>query len=252
MDQQQLSVEQFGAHAAAYLSSAVHAQGADLGRLEELVEQTRPERVLDLGCGAGHASYAAAAGGAGRVTAYDPSAQMLEVVAREAAARGLAAIETQMGCAEALTFEDGCFDLIVTRFSAHHWAHVPRALEECRRVLKARGRMVIVDVVAPDDPACDTALQTIEFLRDGSHVRNYRISEWAGMLRAAGFDAPTADSWKLPLEFASWVARIGTPAARVAALEAVFSELGDEARRYLEVGPRGSFAIEAAWMQTGA
>jgi ubiquinone/menaquinone biosynthesis C-methylase UbiE len=252
MDQQQLSKKQFDSHAAAYLSSAVHAKGADLERLRSLVAQIGPAHVLDLGCGAGHASYAAAAGGAGRVTAYDPSAQMLEVVAREAAARGHRALETCAGSAETLAFGDACFDMIVTRFSAHHWANVPRALAECRRVLKPARRVVVIDVVAPDQPGSDTALQTIEFLRDASHMRNYRVCEWASMLQAAGFAAPIADSWKLPLEFSTWVARIGTPAVRIAALQAVFADLSDEARSYLGVGSDGSFAIEAAWMQTGA
>ena len=252
MDQQTLSSAQFGSRADAYLASPVHATGVDLDRLQALTTKLRPARVLDLGCGAGHASFAMARGGAGRVTAFDPSAQMLSVVAREAAVRGHPTLETEEGSAEALPFDDATFDIVATRYSAHHWAHVPRALKECARVLKPRGRMVVIDVVAPEEQVLDTALQVIEFLRDGSHVRNYRVSEWAGMLRAAGFETPSADSWKLPLEFPSWVARIGTSAARIAALDAVFADLSDEARRYLQVSPELSFAIEAAWMEGAA
>jgi dienelactone hydrolase len=48
MDQQQLSVQQFGASAANYLSSAVHARGADLQRLVGTAERLRPAHVLDL------------------------------------------------------------------------------------------------------------------------------------------------------------------------------------------------------------
>jgi ubiquinone/menaquinone biosynthesis C-methylase UbiE len=252
MDQQELSKAQFGSNADAYLSSPVHAKGADLDRLRDLTETLRPARALDLGCGAGHASFAIAAGGAIRVTAFDPSTEMLAVVAREAAVRGLHGIETQVGSAETLPFEDRTFDLIVTRFSAHHWAEVPRALAQCTRVLKPGGRFVVIDVVAPEEQALDTALQAIEFLRDGSHVRNYRVSEWRHMLEAAGLAAPTIDSWRLPMEFSSWVARIGTSTARIAALETVLAGLSTEARRYLEMGSGSSFAIEAAWMQTRA
>jgi ubiquinone/menaquinone biosynthesis C-methylase UbiE len=252
MDQQELSKAQFGCNADAYLSSPVHAKGADLERLRDLTETVRPARALDLGCGAGHASFAIAAGGAIQVTAFDPSPEMLAVVEREAAVRGLHGIETQVGSAETLPFEDRTFDLIATRFSAHHWAEVPRALAQCARVLKPGGRLVVIDVVAPEEQALDTALQAIEFLRDASHVRNYRVSEWRHMLEAAGFAMPTIDSWRLPLKFSSWVARIGTSAARIAALETVFAGLSTEARRYLETGPGLSFAIEAAWMQTRA
>jgi SAM-dependent methyltransferase len=177
---------------------------------------------------------------------------MLAVVAREAAARGHATVDTRTGSAESLPFADASFELVATRYSAHHWAQVPHALAECARVLKPGGRMVVIDVIAPEDPVLDTPLQVIEFLRDSSHVRNYRLSEWSGLLQAAGFQSPSFDCWKLPLEFRSWVARIGTSATRIAALEAVFADLSDEARRYLEVGTNLSFAIEAAWMETTA
>ena len=35
------------------------------------------------------------------------------------------------------------------RFSAHHWAGFPVALEEARRVLKPGGRAVFADAVSP-------------------------------------------------------------------------------------------------------
>ena len=248
MDQQELSRRQFGAQADAYLTSSVHAAGADLERLQSLARDLGAVRALDLGCGAGHATFALARGGA-RVTAYDPSPEMLAVVSRESAARGHE-VCTEMGPAERLPFADASFDLVVTRFSAHHWANVPQALGECARVMTPCARLVVIDVICPEDRLLDTPLQVIEFLRDGSHVRNYRESEWSSMLTGAGFSAPSTTLWKLALEFKSWVARIGTPPARIAALNTVFSSLSGEMRDYLHIAPDGSFCIEAAWMET--
>ena len=90
---------QFGARAAAYLGSAVHAQGADLQALAALVQGRREARVLDLGCGGGHVSYHVAPH-VREVVAYDLSPEMLEVVARAAAQRGLGNIVTRQGVAE--------------------------------------------------------------------------------------------------------------------------------------------------------
>jgi ubiquinone/menaquinone biosynthesis C-methylase UbiE len=250
MDQHDLAARQFGGTAAQYLTSTVHATGADLDRLEALVPAIGAGRALDLGCGAGHASYALARGGARRVIAYDLSLQMLGTVATEAASRSHANIETCEGPAENLPFDDDSFDCVVTRYSAHHWLNVRQALTEARRVLAPGGTLVVIDVIAPENPLMDTVLQTVELLRDLSHVRDYRESEWRAMLSAERFAAPTIDRWKLSIDFPSWIARIRTPPVRVAALHTVFEVLPTEARDYFSVDPCNSFAIDAGWFES--
>lgn len=46
-----MSANQFGINAENYLTSAVHATGADLERLKGMVKQLHAARALDLGCG---------------------------------------------------------------------------------------------------------------------------------------------------------------------------------------------------------
>lgn len=82
--------------ASAYLTSAVHASGRDLQRLAERLADFPQAKVLDMGCGAGHASFTAA-GQVAEVTAYDLSSQMLEVVAAAAKEKGFSNIVTQQG-----------------------------------------------------------------------------------------------------------------------------------------------------------
>ena len=121
----------FGSTAAAYLTSPTHASGADLETLAAEVGSTPNADVLDLGCGAGHASFAAARH-ARSVIAYDLAAPMLATVAASAKERGLSNIRTEQGSAERLPFDDASFDWVVSRLSAHHWHDVPRALAEVR------------------------------------------------------------------------------------------------------------------------
>jgi ubiquinone/menaquinone biosynthesis C-methylase UbiE len=249
MDQRNLAARQFGDSAANYLASSVHAKGADLDRLESLTRRRRPGRALDLGCGAGHAAFALARGGAASVVAYDLSEQMLAVVEREATARGHSQIAIRRGAADRLPFEDASFDLIATRFSAHHWPSVPAAVTAVVRALRPGGTLVVIDVIAPESALLDTTLQTIELLRDMSHVRNYRASEWRSMLSVPGLTIAASDTWKLPLEFDSWVRRIATPSRRIDALRAVFDDLPAEARDYFSVTADGSFTSDALWLE---
>jgi len=249
IEQQALVQRQFGATANAYLSSSVHAAGADLERLCGMAGELRPARVLDLGCGAGHVSYALARGGAAEVTAYDLSTEMLAVVAAEARRLGHTNIATRAGRAEQLPFPDASFDWIVSRYSAHHWLDLPCALAEVARVCRTGGRCIFVDVIAPEAALLDTVLQTVEILRDPSHVRDCRLSEWRRLLNEAGFTVTDIHGWKLTMEFASWVSRMATPPERVAALHAVFTELPDETRRYFSVAADHSFSIDSAWME---
>jgi ubiquinone/menaquinone biosynthesis C-methylase UbiE len=174
--QEALVTGQFGARAAAYLSSAVHAQGRDLESLADLVRGQQQARVLDLGCGAGHVSFHVAPH-VREVVAYDLSPQMLDVVARAASQRGLANIVTQAGAAERLPFADASFDFVLSRFSTHHWRDLDAGLREAARVLKPEGTVAIVDSVSPGLPLLDTYLQAIEVLRDPSHVRSYARAE---------------------------------------------------------------------------
>ncbi|WP_228893147.1 class I SAM-dependent methyltransferase [Pseudoduganella aquatica] len=245
MKQQSYVAQQFGNTASSYLSSSVHSQGADLAALHAIAQGMQSPRVLDLGCGAGHASFAVAPA-AQSVVAYDLSAQMLEVVAGASRERGLRNISIRQGDVGKLPFADASFDLVVTRYSAHHWPDVQAALHEVRRVLRAGGRFVAIDITAPKEALFDTTLQAVELLRDGSHVRDYRVCEWGAKLKNAGFEHQLSSQWKLTMRFGEWVARMRTPELRVQAVRSLFDSAPDEARAYFSLRDDYSFDIDAA------
>jgi ubiquinone/menaquinone biosynthesis C-methylase UbiE len=236
--------DQFDAQAQAYLSSAVHAQGPDLEHARGLLERVPVPRAaaLDVGCGAGHLSFALAPAFK-RVVALDLSPGMLRTVAQAAATRGLPQIETRTGGSEALPFEDGSFDLAATRFSAHHWRSLDVGLQEMCRVLKPSGRALVIDTLGEEDPLVDTHLQAIELLRDSSHVRNRSADQWRGLLEAAGFLDIEHTQWPLRLEFASWVERMRTPPARVAVIRELQQGAAREVQDALAYEADGSFTF---------
>jgi ubiquinone/menaquinone biosynthesis C-methylase UbiE len=236
-------VSQFGSKAVNYVTSAVHAEGADLEEIKRVVKGLEAQRALDLGCGGGHVSFALAPL-AGEVVAYDLSVEMLDAVRSSALQRGLSNITTSCGPAEKLPFENASFDVVTSRFSAHHWRDAARGLAEARRVLKPNGVALFVDVVAPEVALLDTFLQTIELLRDTSHVRDYAPSEWRAMLTEAGFAIDGVTMRRLPLEFSSWIARMRTPQARADVIRSLHADMADEVRAYFDLTPAGDFTVD--------
>jgi ubiquinone/menaquinone biosynthesis C-methylase UbiE len=242
--------EQFGTVAEAYLASTVHSQAADLEAITSRLHDQPGARLLDLGCGAGHVSFAAARH-VGTVVAYDLSTEMLSIVANEAGRRELSNVATQQGRVENLPFGDDSFDWVCTRYSAHHWTDIRRALREARRVLKPGGSLIVIDTCAPVSPILDTHLQTIELLRDGSHVRNYTPTEWHSMLEEAGFVMGTHANWKLPLDFKAWIGRMNTPPVYVEALRSLLRNAPQEVLEYFLVAEDGSFTLDSTMMEAG-
>jgi ubiquinone/menaquinone biosynthesis C-methylase UbiE len=222
-----LVARQFDPRAKAYLSSAVHSMGPDLDELAARVGEHPDWAALDVGCGGGHVAFRLAPL-VREVTAYDLSDPMLAMVAAEAAKRDYKNVLTKRGVAESLPFPDGSMDLVASRYSAHHWSDVPAALAEMRRVAKPGGAVAILDLIAPDPPLLDTWLQSMELLRDPSHVRNYSLREWKQMLAAAGFGVQLERTFRLRLEFASWIERMSTPQAHAVAIRSLQSQAGNE------------------------
>jgi ubiquinone/menaquinone biosynthesis C-methylase UbiE len=236
---------QFGDQAEAYLRSATHAAGADLTALAGLVAGAPGADVLDLGCGGGHVGFAVAPHVAS-VTACDLSPAMLDVVAKEAVARGLPNLRTVEGAAEHLPFPDASFDFVLSRYSAHHWGDLDAGLRETWRVLRPGGMAGFADVVSPGRARLDTWLQTLELLRDPSHVRNRSRAEWEEALARAGFLPGTATGFRLSLGFGAWIERMRTPAAQVAAIRALQTVAPDDIRAHFEIEADGSFTVDTA------
>jgi SAM-dependent methyltransferase len=232
--------EQFGKSARAYLSSAVHSQGPDLITLAEKFGHARGSHVLDLGCGAGHASFAIAPH-VKSVTAYDLSNQMLQVVRDEAERRKLRNVTTEQGRAEQLPFANASFDWVCTRYSAHHWQDIGQAVGEVFRVLKPGGMFIVIDSCGSGNPLHDTHMQAIELVRDGSHVRNYTLAEWSGTLEAQGFLLESYKSWKIHLEFDAWVERIQTPTLHIEALRSILRNSPQEVHDFFQIAEDCSF-----------
>jgi len=225
---------QFSAVAANYVTSAVHAGGADLTTMLAVARLSGNERVLDVGCGAGHTALAFAPHAA-EVVGLDLTLAMLAQARKLAAERSLTNVSFERGDVERLPYPDASFDIVTSRYSAHHYPHPLLALHECARVLKPGGLLLLSDVAAPDMPASDTFLNAIELLRDPSHVRDHTPAQWLAMCAATGLQAELAGEWPLRLEFESWVARMNTPFLAITQIRALIDGAAREVRETLVI-----------------
>jgi SAM-dependent methyltransferase len=107
----------------------------------------RGHRVLDVGCGTGIVAAAAAVtvGPAGRVAALDPNAPMLDV-ARHRADQ----VSWHEGVAEAMPFENGEFDRLLSAFALMFFTDRQQAIAEMARVLAPDGLVAIANWCSAD------------------------------------------------------------------------------------------------------
>lgn len=232
---------QFGAVAAAYTTSASHANADSLQKLVELAQPRATERALDIATGAGHTALAFAPYVA-EVVAFDLTPQMLEETARNAAARGLNNIKTQQGQAEALPFPDNSFEIVTCRIAPHHFANIQKAVDEMARVAAPGGRVIILDTSVPEDETLDREINFFEKQRDPSHVRNYQPKEWRAMFEQAGLKV-THLEYKLDeeirLNFVDWTTRMRTPAETVTELAGLLRQASPALQAALNIEIRG-------------
>jgi ubiquinone/menaquinone biosynthesis C-methylase UbiE len=126
------------------------------------------ERALDSGTGSGALAFALAPH-VREVVGVDIVPELLEQ-AQKRAERFPNATFVE-GDATKLPFDYGSFDLAGTLRTLHHIARPELAMAELVRVTRPRGRVLVVDQIAPVDPPAAAELNRFERARDPSHTR---------------------------------------------------------------------------------
>jgi SAM-dependent methyltransferase len=199
--------------AQAYRESATHREGLDLDRLVEWCEPAVGVKALDVAAGGGHVARRLRGRGC-EVVSLDPSPGMqADVLAR----------------AEDIPFEDGSFDVVVSRIAPHHFGDIRAAVAEMARV---SNRLVVIE----DTLFSSERHEAAERLRDPTHVRNYTEDEWRGFLREAGLEVEQVESFEKTHPLEDWLARTGCE--------------GEEAERVRELLADRMTADGTAWTDT--
>ncbi len=108
--------------------------------LKPYINESKGKKTLDAGAGTGRLSLKLLKAGAD-VTALDISPEMLDLLKRKTGE-----IETVEGELEDMPFEDETFDMVFSSLALVHLKKITPFLDECYRVLKDDGKLVLVNV----------------------------------------------------------------------------------------------------------
>jgi ubiquinone/menaquinone biosynthesis C-methylase UbiE len=238
---------QFGANASNYTTSVVHAKGASLARMVELVEPRSDWRALDIATAAGHTALAFAPH-VSLVTATDLTPEMVALCATRAEELAFTNVETRLADAESLPFEDGSFELVTCRIAPHHFPNPAMFIAEVARVLVPGGTFAMVDNVVPDNLDVALFCDDWERRRDPSHVGCLTMSEWSALMTDSGMVVRVAETAPKRMGFQMWVDNMNVPEIDRPGL---LTDLLDAAPAVVEfLHPEGSTQADAAFTLT--
>lgn len=152
----------------------------------------RPRRILDMGCGVGHATLPwAGVWPEAELHAIDVGRALLRYAHLRAEGLGVA-VHFREANAEATPFPDGHFDLVASSIMLHETssAGLPRILAESWRLLAPGGVMLHVDQPRfdEDDPWATFLQENETHYNNEPFWRRYRRIDLAAQAREVGFE----------------------------------------------------------------
>ena len=231
---QLLARDYFGTRAARYRQS--HGNAEALAQMIELAGVEGDEFMLDVGTGPGHVACTFAPH-VRQVVASDLSLRMLHEVPIVMEEKGVTNIWRVAVDSMAIPFQDNSFDLVTSRLAVAHFPEQTPAVQEMARVCKRGGKVLIVDVMGPEDPEAQTYIDTIERLRDSSHVSNHSNSEWLQAYESAGLEVmKTLITQGRTRNLEAWMDRADTSPENRARVYAMLQNPPDAVKRHVDMG----------------
>lgn len=149
--------------------------------------------VLDVGCGYGATALYLATHCGCRVTGINISNKELDLARQRAREAELTdRVSFEYGDFHAIPFPDGSFDAVWSQEAFLHGLRKQHILEECHRVLRPSGRLVISDLVARPHLSAEERQRVYARLR---LQEMWSADQYVAGLQAAGFAIVDQDDW---------------------------------------------------------
>lgn len=151
-------------------------------------------KVLDLGTGTGYLSFNLARRFNNiNITGLDIVEKALEDNRKRALEENIYNLSFVSYDGVNFPFEDGTFDLVVTRYALHHFPAINKTFEEISRVIKTDGCLFLSDP-GPNENDVDGFVDAYMQMKKDGHIKFYSKAEWneiasnVGMKCIDGFD----------------------------------------------------------------
>ena len=119
-------------------------------RVVDIISKSKPETILDIATGTGDLAINLQKSGAKSIIGLDISPGMLEIGRKKVEDKNLdSIIEMVIGDSENLSFSDNMFDAVTVAFGVRNFENLERGLSEIHRVLKPKGRFVVLETSVP-------------------------------------------------------------------------------------------------------
>ena len=143
-------------------------------------------KILDLGCGSGYLSFPIAENHPGcQVIGLDIVSNAIDVNRKIAEEKGLDDLSFVSYDGIDFPFDDGHFDLIVSRYALHHFPDIEHSIREVSRVLAANGQFCISDP-CPNDCNIERFVDDYMRLKKDGHIKFYTKAEWIDICKKCG------------------------------------------------------------------
>lgn len=132
-------------------------------------------------------------------------------------------------------FRYGAFDIAVSRLAFHHMRDPANAVESMKSLVEPEGRIIVADLVVSEDDEVADFHNGLERLRDPSHVRSLKLSEWKRVFQTLEIRLDRVALSKVRLELVEWAKRAGFPVDRIPDLARMLEKAPVRARRSLRI-----------------
>jgi len=207
-DQMNRVRERFTRTADAFADFVLTQRNSEAERLLRLAAPAGTECALDVACGPGTLARIFAPR-VRWIVGLDLTPAMLERAHKETLRLHLGNFGPVRGNVLKMPFADGSFDLAVTSYSIHHLPDAAAAIAEMARILKPGGKLGLLDMIVPEDPAAARACNEIEITRDSSHTRALPASEFEKLMAVNGLRIVARETAEHSRLFDTWMRTAG-------------------------------------------